>query len=48
MSSNPSNVLAGSGTCFGDSGGPSSFLNGYQRVDIPILQDWLARYGVRP
>ena len=66
MNGNPSNVLAGGGTCFGDSGGPS-FLNGYQvtvtsygltdncryiggylRVDIPVAQKWLAKYGVTP
>jgi hypothetical protein len=23
------------------------YLGGYQRLDIPVVQDWLARYGVR-
>lgn len=66
MNGNPSNVLAGGGTCFGDSGGPSflngyqvtvtsygltdncRYIGGYQRVDIPVVQDWLAGFGVRP
>jgi hypothetical protein len=24
------------------------YLGGYQRVDIPVVQDWLATFGVRP
>ena len=66
MNGNPSNVLAGGGTCFGDSGGPAflngyavtvtsygltdncRYIGGYQRVDIPVVQNWLAKYGVRP
>ncbi len=66
MNGNPSNVLAGGGTCFGDSGGPSflngyqvtvtsygltdncRYIGGYQRVDIPVVQKWLAKYGVTP
>lgn len=63
---NPSNAIAGGGTCFGDSGGPlllddqvvavNSYgqsstcrnLDGHQRVDIPVVQDWLAGFGVQP
>ncbi len=66
MNGNPANVIAGGGTCFGDSGGPSflngnlvtvtsygytsncRYLGGYQRVDIPVVQDWLATFGVTP
>ena len=62
MNGNPANVIAGGGTCFGDSGGPSflngylvtvtsygytsncRYLGGYQRVDIPVVQEWLAGY----
>jgi hypothetical protein len=66
MNGNPANVIAGGGTCFGDSGGPSflndklvtvtsygytsncRYIGGYQRVDIPVVQDWLAEWGVTP
>lgn len=66
MNGNPANVLAGGGTCFGDSGGPSfigsnlttvtsygytsncRYIGGYQRVDIPVVQDWLASVGALP
>jgi secreted trypsin-like serine protease len=66
MNGNPANDLAGGGTCFGDSGGPSfldgylttvtsygltdncRYLGGYQRVDSPVVQDWLATFGVKP
>ena len=66
MNGNPANVIAGGGTCFGDSGGPSflnghlvtvtsygytsncRYLGGYQRVDIAVVQEWLAGYGVTP
>ncbi|MCU0301719.1 MAG: trypsin-like serine protease [Candidatus Nanopelagicales bacterium] len=70
MNGNPANVLAGGGTCFGDSGGPSflpddgvqrvvtvtsygltancRYIGGYQRVDIPVVQTWLATFGVTP
>jgi secreted trypsin-like serine protease len=71
MNGNPANVLAGGGTCFGDSGGPSflpdgkggqylttvtsygytdncRYIGGYQRVDIKVVQDWLAGFGVTP
>lgn len=66
MNGNPSNVIAGGGTCTGDSGGPSflngfvttvtsygytancRYIDGYQRVDIPLAQDWLAKFGVKP
>jgi hypothetical protein len=24
------------------------YLGGLQRVDIPVVQDWLAGFGVRP
>lgn len=66
MNGNPANVIAGGGTCFGDSGGPSllngyvttvtsygytdncRYLGGYQRVDIPVVQSWLAGFGVTP
>lgn len=64
MNGNPANVIAGGGTCSGDSGGPSflnnylttvtsygytencRYVDGYQRVDIPVVQKWLAHYGV--
>ncbi len=64
MNGNPANVIAGGGTCFGDSGGPSflngfvttvtsygytdncRYIGGYQRVDIPIVQDWLKMFDV--
>lgn len=66
MNGNPSNVIAGGGTCFGDSGGPAflngyqvtvtsygytdncRYIGGYQRVDIPVVQNWLATFGVTP
>lgn len=66
MNGNPANVLAGGGTCFGDSGGPSfigdklttvtsygytdncRYIGGYQRVDIPVVQDWLVKMGALP
>lgn len=66
MNGNPANVIAGGGTCFGDSGGPSylngylttvtsygytsncRYIGGYQRVDIPVVQNWLAKFGVFP
>jgi secreted trypsin-like serine protease len=66
MNGNPANVLAGGGTCFGDSGGPSflngylttvtsygltqncRYIGGYQRVDIPVVQNWLKEFGVTP
>lgn len=66
MNGNPANVLAGGGTCFGDSGGPSflngklttvtsygytsncRYIGGYQRVDIPVVQDWLRAVGALP
>jgi hypothetical protein len=66
MNGNPANVLAGGGTCFGDSGGPSflngylttvtsygltqncRYIGGYQRVDIPVVQDWLKGFDVTP
>jgi hypothetical protein len=28
--------------------GNCRWLGGYQRVDIPVVQDWLAGYGIRP
>ncbi len=66
MNGNPANVLAGGGTCFGDSGGPSfigtnlttvtsygytsncRYIGGYQRVDIPVVQNWLVKVGALP
>lgn len=66
MNGNPANVIAGGGTCFGDSGGPSflngylttvtsygfndvcRYVDGYQRVDIPVVQDWLVKVGALP
>ncbi len=66
MNGNPANVIAGGGTCFGDSGGPSllngyvttvtsygytdncRYIGGYQRVDIPVVQDWLLKVGALP
>lgn len=64
MNGNPANVIAGGGTCVGDSGGPAfldgylvtvtsysltdncRYIGGYQRVDIPGVQGWLAEFGV--
>ena len=66
VNGNPSNIIGGGGTCFGDSGGPGMlegrqvtvtsygytdncrYIDGHQRVDIPIVLDWLAGFGVTP
>ena len=65
VNGNPSNVIGGGGTCFGDSGGPGflngfqvtvtsygftdncRYIDGHQRVDIPVVHDWIAGFTAR-